>query len=106
MKIKPEIFLNSKKKISYKKFLVTGSDETLMAYVRDFIIKDFKNRNFFIDISGNYSNVAGNLFTDKKTLFLLSNLPNKSELNDLGSSKDQYMLITLINGKKTNIKNV
>ena len=102
MKIKPEIFLNSKKKISYKKILVTGSDETLVAYVRDFIIKDFKNRNFFIDISGNYSN-SGNLFTDKKTLFLLSDLPNKSELNDLGSTKDQCILIALTNGKKTNL---
>ncbi len=102
MKIKPEIFLNLKKEITYEKILITGSDETLMAHVKDFVIKDFKNRNFFIDNSGNYSGLVGNLFTDKKTLFVLSELSNKNKLNELGDLDDQCILITLINGNKAN----
>ena len=42
MKIKPEIFLNSQKNIVFNKILVTGSDESFIAYVKDYIIKDFE----------------------------------------------------------------
>ncbi len=103
MKIKPEIFLNSKKEITYKKILITGSDETLITHVKDFVINDFKNRNYFIDDSGNYSSVVGNLFTDKKTLFLLSDIPNKNKVNGWGGFEDQCVVIALINGKKASL---
>ena len=63
MKIKPEIFLSSKRVIAFNKVLITGLDESLISYVKDFVISDFRKRDFFIDVSGNYnSGVVGNLF--------------------------------------------
>ena len=103
MKIRPEILLNTKKEISYKKILVTGSDESLMYYVRDFILSDFKKRNFFTDISGVYNNsVVGSLFSDKKTLFLLTDYIVKDYDISASNSDDHYFLIVSPNGKKTN----
>ena len=35
---------------------------SLISYVKDFVISDFRKRDFFIDVSGNYnSGVLGNL---------------------------------------------
>ena len=80
MKIKPEVFLSSKKNIVFNKILITGSDESLISYVKNFIIEDFKKRNFFIDISNNYNNYSiGNLFSENKTLFVLSDFPINKE---------------------------
>ena len=63
MKIRPEILISNKKAINFKKILVTGSDEPLIAYLKNFIINDFKKRKFFIDFSGNFdSTMIGNLF--------------------------------------------
>ncbi|MDC1185019.1 hypothetical protein N8080_03480, partial [Alphaproteobacteria bacterium] len=102
MKIKPEVFLVSKKNIVFNKILVTGSDESFIAYVKDFIIEDFKKRNFFIDITNNYNDRSmGNLFSENKTLFVLSDFPTKKGINSLDSN-NQSVLVTSTNGKKTN----
>jgi len=94
VKIKPEIFLNSKKNIFFNKILVTGSDETFIAYVKNFIIEDFKKRNFFIDISNKYNGGSmGNLFSENKTLFVLSDFPINKEISSV-SQNNQSILVT------------
>ena len=94
MKIKPEIFLSSKRVIAFNKVLITGLDESLISYVKDFVINDFRKRDFFIDVSGNYnSGVVGSLFSDKKTLFILSDYP-LDKANNEQLSDDQCFLIT------------
>ena len=91
MKIKPEIFLNSQKNIVFNKILVTGSDESFIAYVKDYIIKDFEKRNFFIDFSNNYEcNSMGNLFSENKTLFVLSDFPPNKEDTLLNSKNNPF----------------
>ena len=45
MKIKPEVLLKKIDQVFfYKKILVTGSDESLMSHVKDYIIKEFKKK--------------------------------------------------------------
>ena len=102
MKIKPEVFLSSKKNILFNKILVTGLDESLISYVKNFIIEDFKKRSFFVDVSNNYNDRSiGNLFSEKKTLFVLSDFPTNKEITyqDLDNKS---ILVALPNGKKTN----
>jgi len=102
VKIKPEIFLNSTKNIIFNKILITGSDESLITYVKSFIIKDFKKRNFFIDISNNYNSESiGNLFSEDKTLFVLSDFPTNKK-NTFSDLNNQSILVASPNGKKTN----
>ena len=102
MKIKPEVFLVSKKNIVFNKILVTGSDESFITYVKNFIIEDFKKRNFFIDITNNYNDRSmGSLFSENKTLFVLSDFPTKKGVNSLDSN-NQSVLVASTNGKKTN----
>ena len=102
MKIKPEVFLNSKKNIFFNKILISGSDESFIAYVKSFIIEDFKKRNFFIDISNSFNDASmGNLFSEKKTLFVLSDFPTNREITFFDSDS-QSILVAAPNGKKTN----
>ena len=102
MKIKAEVFLNSKKNIFYNKILITGLDETYIAYVKNYIINDFKRRKFFVDLSNNYnSNSMGNLFSENKTLFVLSDFPTNKE-NTLKILNGHCILVTSPNGKKIN----
>ena len=102
MKIKPEALLNSKNNIDADKILITGSDEALINYVKQHVLTHFKKRNFFIDISDNYNGgLVGNLFSEKKTLFVLSNFPTKKEVGVL-NSENQSFLVASPNGKKTN----
>ena len=102
MKIKPEIFLNSKKNIGFNKILVTGSDESFINYVKNHIIEDFKERNFFVDFSNNFnSSSMGNLFSENKTLFVLSEFPTHKE-NILKETNSQSILVASLSGKKTN----
>ena len=102
MKIKPEVFLNSKKTIGFEKILVTGSDESFIDYVKNYIIEDFKTRNFFVDFSNNYkSGSMGNLFSENKTLFVLSDFPTHKE-NTLPENNSQSILVASPSGKKTN----
>ena len=102
MKIKPEVLLSSKNNIAFNKILVTGSDEVFIAHVKSFIIEVFKKKNFFVDVSNNYkSGVAGNLFSEKKTLFILSDFPAISEIAP-SHPNSHSILVALPNGKKTN----
>ena len=107
MKIKPEILLTSEINDFFNRILVTGVDESFIAYVKGFIIETFKNRGFFIDISNNYtSSSTGDLFSDNKTLFVLSDFPKNVET---GASElsGHSILVTSPNGKKINaIKSV
>ena len=102
MKIKPEVFLSSKKNILFNKILVTGLDESLISYVKNFIIEDFKKRSFFVDVSNNYNDGSiGNLFSEKKTLFVLSDFPTNKEITNQDLD-NKSILVALPNGKKTN----
>ena len=102
MKIKPEVFLSSKKNIVFNKILVTGSDETLISYVKNFIIENFKKRGFFVDVSNNYNDRSmGNLFSENKTLFVLSDFPTNKEIN-LKELDNKSILVASPNGKKIN----
>jgi hypothetical protein len=102
LKIKPEILLGSKKNIVFNKILITGSDESFIAYVKNHIIEDFKKRKFFIDVSNNFNgNSMGNLFSENKTLFVLSDFPKNKEKNPSELS-GQSILVASPNGKKTN----
>ena len=102
MKIKPEVFLSSNKNIIFNKILVTGSDEPLIYYVKNFIIENFKKRNFFIDVSNSYNDRSmGDLFSEKKTLFVLSDFPSNKEVNPKGLD-DKSILVASPNGKKIN----
>jgi hypothetical protein len=102
VKIKPEVLLSSKKNIVFSKILGTGRDESFIAYVKNFIIKDFKKRNFFVDFSNNFNgNTMGNLFSENKTLFVLSDFPKNKEKN-LSELNGQSILIASPNGNKTN----
>lgn len=107
MKIRPEILLNNDEKILYKKILVTGSDESFISYVKDYFVKIFKNKNYFIDLSGNYNkNLTGDLFSDKKILFLLKEHSTKIKTLEDVDLCNQSILIISPNSKKTNyIKN-
>jgi hypothetical protein len=102
VKIKPEVFLSSKKNILFNKILVTGLDESLISYVKNFIIEDFKKRSFFVDVSNNYNDGSiGNLFSEKKTLFVLSDFPTSKEITNQDLD-NKSILVALPNGKKTN----
>jgi DNA polymerase III delta subunit len=103
VKVKPEILLNNNQEILYKKILITGSDEPFISYMKDFVINNFKKRNFFIDNSGNYNKgIGGNLFSDKKTLFLLDDYPFIKNVRGETDLEDEHFLISSINGKKIN----
>ena len=102
MKIKPEVFLNSQKNLVFNKILITGSDESFISYVKEHIIKDFKKRGFFIDFSNNFNgNSMGNLFSENKSLFVLTEFPKTKE-NNLLELNSQSVLVASTNGKKTN----
>jgi len=102
VKIKPEVFLNSKKNIVFNKILVTGSDDSFISYVKNFIIENFKTRGFFVDVSNNYSEgLMGNLFSENKTLFVLSDFPTNKEIAPKKLNNNS-ILVASPNGKKTN----
>jgi hypothetical protein len=103
VKIKPENFLNSNKNIIFNKILVTGTDESFISYVKNFIIEGFKKKGFFIDLSNNYNNGSmGNLFSENKTLFVLSDFPANNETNP-EESNNNSILVASPNGRKTNL---
>ncbi len=103
MKIKAETLLNTKKDIQFNKILVTGLDESFIGYVKNYIINNFKNKNYSIDLSGNYkSGLSGDLFTDKKTLFLLSDYSKKNKIDDVKTSENHCVLVVSSNKNKSN----
>ena len=103
MKIKPEVFLNSNKNIIFNKILVTGTDESFISYVKNFIVEEFKKKGYFIDVSNNYnSGSIGNLFSENKTLFVLSDFPSNKKANP-EESNNNSILVASPNGRKTNL---
>lgn len=104
MKIKPEILLAGNQDVYYRKILVGGSDISLISHVTQFIINKFKDKNFFIDTSGDIeSHISGDLFSDKKVLFLLKELPSDKEFLKKIEGSENFFLISSSNNKKTNI---
>ena len=102
MKIKPEVLLNSQKNIIFKKILITGSDESFIAYVKNHIIENFKKRNFFIDFTNNHNcDSNGSLFSENKTLFVLSDFPTNKQTKP-SEINNNSILVASPNGKKTN----
>ena len=100
MKIKPEILLkNIDQVFLYKKILITGSEESFINYVKNYLVTEFKKKNYYIDFSGSYNkdSLSGDLFSDKKVLFLMKEYPA-----DVEDSQDQSFLIISPNSKKTN----
>ena len=101
MKIKPELLLIKKESILYKKILVTGSDESFISYVTEHIVKRYKNNNYFIDSSGIINQgLVGNLFSDKKVLFLLKDYSSKKDMPEISKNFAQCILISCTNNKK------
>ena len=81
MKIRPEILLNNNSDFFYNKILVTGSDESFINYMREHIIKFFKNKNYFIDLSETIAiaitiepNTPNTTFQSKKYINSFSNV--------------------------------
>jgi len=102
VKIKPEVFLSSQKNIVFNKILVAGSDESFISYVKNFIIENFKKRGFYVDVSNKYNEGSiGNLFSENKTLFVLSDFPTKKEITQQ-NLENKSILVASPNGKKTN----
>ena len=102
MKIKPESLLFDNEDFLYKKIFVTGLDEALISHVTEFLIKKFKSKNYFIERSGIINNnLSGDLFSDKKVLFLIKNYSSKKESLDFDDSSENIVLISLPNNKKT-----
>ena len=103
MKIKPEILFTKNEDVTlYKKILVTGLDLTLLKHVTEFIINEFKNKKFFIDISGAVEGgMSGDLFSDKKVLFILKEPPQKNVVLKNLDFSYQSVLISSSNANKT-----
>ncbi len=100
--MKPEALLASKNDLIFNKILITGSDEPFISHVKNFIIEGFKKRGYFIDISNKHKNDSmGNLFSENKTLFVLSDFPKDKEITT-PDPKNQSILVASPNGKKTN----
>jgi DNA polymerase III delta subunit len=107
VKIKPEILLNNNDSVLYNKILITGTDESFINHIRDYVIKIFQKKNYYIDTSGNYNKgLTGDLFSDKKTLFLLKDYSSKTIDFNKTELSNQSVLITSLGGKKNlTIKN-
>ena len=104
MKIKPEILLNNNDEFLYNKILVSGSDETFINYTIEYIVKIFKNKNYFVDSSGSYSGeITGDLFSDKKVLFVVKDYSSKNNNVEKSNLINHSILIISPNGKRNNI---
>lgn len=104
VKIRAEELFKNKNKLSFKKTLVTGSDEALVNYTKNFIISHFKEKNFFINYSGKPEiSQTGSLFSNKPTLFLANELPEnkKNPLSDMFN--DCFFLVISANVKKSSL---
>ncbi len=102
MKIKPEIFLLQKNEINYNQILITGSDESFINYLTLCIVGQFKKNNYLIDKSGSVNKeLTGDLFSEKKVLFLLKDITPKTNM-ETGDGLNHVVLISCINNKKIN----
>ena len=102
MKIKPEIFLLQKNEINYNQILITGSDESFINYLTLFVVNHFKKNNYLVDKSGSVNKeLTGDLFSEKKVLFLLKDITSKTNMVT-GEGLNHVVLISCINNKKIN----
>ena len=105
MKIKPEIFLLNKKDINYEKILVCGTDEAFISFVSENIIDHFVKKNYFVERSGNKKDgLIGDLFSDKKILYVLNDYSEKNNKQESKSFDElpESLLITSSNNKNIN----
>ena len=103
MRFSPEQVLINNNDVVFKKILVSGSDESLISLVSKHILKKFKDENFFIDTSGDpNTSLIGDLFSEKKILFLLNDGSTKKEALDEINQRGHSYLISSTNNKKTN----
>jgi hypothetical protein len=103
MKIKPETILINKTNIKSNRILVTGSDEAYISFVTNYIIKYFKDKNYYIDTSSKINkNIVGDLFSEKKVLFILKDYDSKNIDLDNADLDKQIILISSSNNKKIN----
>jgi hypothetical protein len=66
-------------------------------------MENFKKRGFFVDVSNNYNDGSmGNLFSENKTLFVLSDFPTNKEIT-FKDPDNKSILVASANGKKTNL---
>ena len=95
MKLRPEILLNNDKNLKYNLILVSGSDETLIAHITEFIVNNHKINNYYVDRSGEINNaLVGDLFSDKKVLFLLKEPSLIKKVIEINRDSDQTFLIS------------
>ena len=104
MKLKPENILTTDQNVLFKKILITGSDHSLISHVTEFIVNKYKKNNFFIDLSGETNNGSvGDLFSDKKVLFLLKDFSSKKETLKEINNSEHFYLISAPNNTKINL---
>tara|TARA_Y100001970_G_scaffold87544_1_gene110513 strand:- start:11309 stop:12238 length:930 start_codon:yes stop_codon:yes gene_type:complete len=105
MKIKPEILMGGETEIFQKKILISGNDESLISCVKNYVVEDFKNKNYSIDNSGEYNkNLVGDLFSDKKVLFVLADYPADDSAIENSGDKHSVLVISSNNKKINKIK--
>jgi DNA polymerase III delta subunit len=92
--------------VEAEKFFINGSDESLIDYVKVFLIKAFKDKNYHIDKTGYVNDfLSGDLFSEKKVLFVLDeNFSNKEVLNLLDTTKHAVIIASKNNKKNTSFK--
>ena len=105
MKIKPEILMGGETEIFQKKILISGNDESLISCVKNYVVENFKNKNYSIDNSGEYNkNLVGDLFSDKKVLFVLADYPADDSAIENSGDKHSVLVISSNNKKINKIK--
>ncbi len=103
MKIKPEIFLLKNQDINYKKILICGLDEAFISHMSEYIINYFIKKNYFIERSGlKKEGLMGDLFSDKKILYVLSDYSEKKDGSEQVSELPESVLISSSNNQKIN----
>ena len=101
MKIRADLLLQKKGVLENERFFINGSDDSLIDFVKVFLIKAFKDKNYHIDKTGYVNDfLNGDLFSEKKVLFVLDeNFSNKEVLSFLDITK-HAVIITSKNNRK------
>ena len=103
MKIKPEIFLLKNEDINYNKILICGLDEGFINFVSEYVINYFVKNNYFIEKSGfKKEGLIGDLFSDKKILYVLGDYSEKKNKLKNTDELPETVLISALNNKNIN----
>jgi len=95
MKIRPEIFLLNKKNDIFKKILICGSDTAFIDYLTSYVLKKYKEKGYFINLTGSINiSSTGDLFSGKKTLYLLKDLKSKKDIVKISDTEDSLVIST------------